>query len=125
MQIYLDNKYPKQSFGMSIIHHPQDKRVEYYLKSLSPKVKTKINEIKDSNANNPIDIFLSIIKKLGKERLKVEVGHKTFTEGYFAKNPLKTIKKAVEFADKLNKEQTIQNELWGHKAPPYINLNKK
>lgn len=62
------------------------------------------------NKNKKVDVFVSTIMKNGKERLKAEVGHKTFVENFF-RGAISTLRKATRFANKLEEKQIIENEL--------------
>lgn len=100
-----------QSFGMAVKLHPTDKKINKYLYSLPYDEYMNIEVVKMDSKKNPIDVFLSVINKRGKDRLQAEVGYKTFVEGRF-QSAYKTVRKAAKFANKLHEEQKAQNSLW-------------
>ncbi len=104
-------------FGMAMV---KTKNAEKFINQNLPY--NKIMDIKvmemDSK-RNPLDFYVSTITKNGKEKIKVEAGHKTFVQGFFS-DAEKTIRKGFNFINKLNEEQQTQNALTKGMAKPTL-----
>lgn len=111
-------KTDNTNFGMAIICKPnENKLTNYMFKKFNSSQYCKVNEAIFSQRNNPVDIYLSVINKNGKDKIEAKVGPKTFKENWITTGA-KVITKAVKYADKLNAEQVKINEnLKDFKAP--------
>ena len=95
------NQQYKQNFT-AVKYHPHNaKKVEAFIKSLSPKQQNRINQIIKAQKNNPVDVYLSINNILGIKRLKAELGIVSYEFG----SPASIVERAANFADKLNRPQ--------------------
>ena len=81
-----------------------------FIEKLPEAKRQAISLIEKNNTDKKIDVFVSTVTKNGKEKLKAEVGPKTFIENLF-RGPVKTIRNAAKYANKLEQEQTAQNKL--------------
>ena len=104
------------NFGMSMV---KTKEAERFINRMPYDKAIQVKVMEMDSAKNPIDYYVSTIKKNGKEKIKVEVGHKTFVQNFLS-NPVKTIRKGMDFAYKLNEEQQIQKELTKGMARPTL-----
>lgn len=104
------------SFGMAMIKTKEANRLINRL-SYDDAIKIKIMEM--DSLHNPVDFYLSTIQKNGKERLKAEIGAKTYVQNFF-RGPVKVIRKAFNYANKINEEQQVQNKLTEGMARPVL-----
>ncbi len=112
----MEIKAVQQNFGMAMV---KTKQAERFINRLPYDNAMEVKLMEMDSKHNPIDFYVSTIEKNGKEKIKVEAGHKTFVQNFF-RGPLKTIRKGMEFANKLNHEQQIQNELTKGMARPTL-----
>ena len=103
----MEIKAVQQNFGMSMV---KTKQAERFINRLPYDKAIEVKVMEMDSKHNPIDYYVSTINKNEKEKLKVEVGHKTFVQNFF-NGPLKVLRKGMNFANKLNEEQQVQNEL--------------
>lgn len=103
----MEIKAVQQNFGMAMV---KTKQAERFINRLPYDKSIEIKVMEMDSKHNPIDYYVSTIEKNGKERIKVEAGHKNFIQSFF-KGPVKVIRQGMNFANKLNEEQQIQNEL--------------
>ena len=95
-----------QNFG-AIIKTP---KAEKLINCLPYKNSINITVMEMDSKHNPVDVYVSTINKHGKEKIQVEVGHKTFIQNFFS-GIEKTIRKGFNYANKLNLEQQAEREL--------------
>ena len=106
MEIKSINQSP--NFGMAMV---KTKQAEKFINQHLPYDKVmEIKVMEMDSKHNPLDFYVSTITKNGKEKIKVEAGHKTFVQGILS-GPVKTIRKGMELMNKLNEEQQAQNAL--------------
>lgn len=104
------------SFGMAML---KTKDAERLINRLPYEEAIKVKLMEMDSKHNPIDFYLSTINKNGKERLKAEIGPKTYIQNFF-RGPVKVIKKAFNDANKINEEQKAQNVLTKGMARPVL-----
>lgn len=111
-------KTDNTNFGMAIICKQNENVLRNYMfNKFNASQYRKVNEAMYLQRNNPIDIYLSVINKNGKDKIEAEVGPKTFKENFIT-NGAKVITKAVKYANKLNAEQIkINKNLKDFNAP--------
>ncbi len=90
------------SFGMAIRTKNPRALDNFIFNNLGPKDTVAYRYIQTNSENCPVDVYLSVINKNGKERLQAEVGSKTFVSGFF-KSPIRVIKQASIEARNLEK----------------------
>lgn len=105
-----------QTFGAMV----KTKQAERIINALPYERAMEIKVMEMDSKHNPIDYYVSTINKNGKEKIKVEAGHKTFVQGFFS-GIEKTIRKGMNFANKLNEEQQAQNALTKGMTRPVLN----
>ncbi|MCR5266649.1 MAG: hypothetical protein K6E29_08685 [Cyanobacteria bacterium RUI128] len=114
MEVRSINQSP--NFGMAMV---KTKQAEKYVNRLPYDKAMEIIVMEMDSKRNPLDFYVSTIVKNGKEKIKVEAGHKTFVEGFLS-GPVKTIRKGFDFINKLNEEQQAQNALTKGMARPTL-----
>lgn len=115
MEVKSINQSPQ--FGMSMV---KTKQAEKFINQHLPYDKVmEIKVMEMDSKRNPLDFYVSTINKNGKEKIKVEAGHKTFVQSVFS-GPVKTIRKGFDFINKLNEEQQAQNALTKGMARPTL-----
>lgn len=95
------------SFGMAMV---KTKEAERLINRLPYEKAMEIKLMEMDSKHNPIDFYLSTVKKNGEDMLKAEVGPKTYIENFF-RGPVKVVRKAFNEANKINHEQQIQKDL--------------
>ena len=95
------------SFGMSMV---KTKDAECLINRLPYDKAMEIKVMEMDSKHNPIDFFLSTVNKNGKERLKAEIGPKTYIQNFF-RGPVRVVRNAFEEANRLHQEQALQNKL--------------
>ena len=103
----MEIKSTSPNFGMAVV---KTKKAERYLNRLPYNKAIEIKVMEMDCAHQKVDAYVSTIEKNGKERLKVEVGHKTFIENFF-RGPLKTMRKSIKFLNKLEETQEAERAL--------------
>lgn len=93
--------------------------VKYYLRRFPEEIGAKIDALGVLNKDVPIDVYVSIKRIKGKNKLIAEVETKTFKENRF-RGPVDTVKKALKYASKLATEQKQANQLTKGMSIPKI-----
>jgi len=92
-----------QNFGMSMV---KTKEAERFINRLPYDEAIEIKVIEMDSKHNPVDFYVSTIKKGNKEKIQVKIENKTFVQN-FLKNPVETIRQGFNYAEKLNAEQQL------------------
>ena len=95
------------------------KGVEEHIRKMGHAKAIEFRVIGINNKNNPIGIDLSIIKKFGRDRLKAEIGYKSFIENIFI-NSVNTLKRAVKNANNIYEHQKKINDDMKGMVIPHI-----
>lgn len=95
--------------------------VKYFLRGISKDAEANFDLLELLNKDVPIDVYVSIKRVKEKNKLIAEVGNKTFKENIF-RNPIKTVRKALEYASKLACEQNETNKLTEGMSIPKLDL---
>lgn len=106
MKVNFNSQSISPQFGMALkVVDSEKENVKNYLVNNIETTKdaVKLNQYIESQKNNPMDIYLSTtrIQNTGEEKLKANIGGHDIIE----KNPIKAIKKAIQYADKYNNEK--------------------
>ena len=94
-----------QYFGMAVIINPaQENEVTQYIDKLPYEQRVKISLARLRQRDNTPNVILSLVRRLGKDRLRASVGNKDYTQGFFH-NAAETVCKASSDVEKIMKNQ--------------------
>ena len=108
-----------KSVSPNFTAHIKTDRAQRYLNRLPYDKSMEVVVMEMDNKHKKINVCVDTIVKNGKERLKAEVGYKTFVENFF-RDAVKTLRKATKFANELEEEQNLQAELTKGMVPPTL-----